>query len=68
MPSEISFRDIRSLLQSHGWVLERIKGSHHVFTKQGEWPISIPVHRGRVKQVYVREIKKKLEKDQQQES
>jgi predicted RNA binding protein YcfA (HicA-like mRNA interferase family) len=29
----------------HGWVLDRIKGSHHIMTKEGEDSIlTIPVH------------------------
>lgn len=64
MPSEVSFSQVRSLLESHGWTCSRIKGSHHIFTKEGELPISIPVHRQKVKHFYVRQIKKKLEEDQ----
>lgn len=60
MPSDVRFVDIRRLLESHGWTLNRISGSHHLFVKAGERPISIPVHRGQVKHVYLREIKKRL--------
>lgn len=29
----------------HGWILDRIKGSHHIMTKEGEDAIlTIPVH------------------------
>jgi len=65
MPSEVRFSEVRKLLGSHGWSLSRIKGSHHIFTKEGESPISIPVHRQKVKHVYVREIKKKLEENRE---
>lgn len=61
MPSDIRFADLRKLLESHGWDLSRIKGSHHIFTKEGEWPIVFPVHRRQVKYAYVRKIKEKLE-------
>jgi predicted RNA binding protein YcfA (HicA-like mRNA interferase family) len=44
MPSEVAFRDVRRKLEEHGWTLDRISGSHHVFRKEGERPISIPVH------------------------
>ncbi len=36
------------LIESNGWVLQRIKGSHHVYSKPGERKIiSIPVHGNR---------------------
>lgn len=60
MPSHARFAEVSKLLEANGWVLSRIRGSHHVFTKAGESPIVIPVHNRRVKHVYVREIKKKL--------
>jgi len=60
MPSEIRFALVRKALEHHGWTLDRINGSHHVFVKEGERPISIPVHKGRVKPVYVRKIEKVL--------
>ncbi len=53
-----SFTKVRRLLESQGWTLVRISGSHHIFTKPGELPRSIPVHRGKVKAVYVRKIQK----------
>ena len=61
MPSDVRFTVIRKLLESHGWELSRIKGSHHIFTREGEWPIVFPVHHKQVKYVYVRKIKEKLE-------
>lgn len=61
MPSSVRFAVIRKLLESHDWELSRIKGSHHIFTKKGEWPIVFPVHNRQVKYVYVRKIKEKLE-------
>ena len=53
-----SFTKVRRLLESQGWTLARISGSHHIFTKPGELPISIPVHRGKVKAVYARKVEK----------
>lgn len=66
MPSDVPFSHVRNLLESHGWIVSRIKGSHHIFTKAGELPISIPVHRQKVKHIYVRQITKKLEEDKRQ--
>ena len=58
MPSETPFRDVEKLLNQAGYELVRINGSHHVFTKAGRQPVSIPVHRGKVKPFYVRQIEK----------
>lgn len=58
MPSETPFRDVEKLLSRAGYVLARIHGSHHIFTKAGRQPLSIPVHRGKVKSFYVRQIEK----------
>jgi predicted RNA binding protein YcfA (HicA-like mRNA interferase family) len=57
MPSEVPFRDLRRYLESHNYTLSRISGSHHIFTKPGSLPISIPVHKNKVKHVYVRKAK-----------
>lgn len=60
MPREVRFAEIRRLLENHGWTLIRISGSHHIFRKEGERPISIPVHAGKVKHVYFRQVRKAL--------
>lgn len=61
MASDHRFSDVRRYLESKGYQLARIAGSHHVFTRGGHEPISIPVHRGKVKDVYVRKIRKTLD-------
>lgn len=60
MPSEKRFAEIRKLLERHGWRLERIHGSHHIFSKSGQTPLVIPVHKNRVKPGYVRAIRQRL--------
>jgi predicted RNA binding protein YcfA (HicA-like mRNA interferase family) len=36
------------LIEANGWVLQRIKGSHHIYSNPGERKIiSIPVHGNR---------------------
>jgi predicted RNA binding protein YcfA (HicA-like mRNA interferase family) len=36
------------MIEARGWVLQRIKGSHHIYSKPGERKIiSIPVHGNR---------------------
>ena len=61
MPSEWRFAEVHKLLMANGFVLIRIRGSHHVYRKAGERPMIVPVHRGRVEYVYVREIQKRIE-------
>lgn len=61
MPSEVRLAELEKLLRSHGWSLVRISGSHHIFSKPGRTPIVLPVHRGKVKPAYVRQVKKLLE-------
>lgn len=60
MASEERFAAVRSRLESHGWQLVRISGSHHIFHGQGRPLLSIPVHKGRVKGVYVKEVERAI--------
>ena len=42
---QISGKDFVRLLQKRGWLLKRINGSHHIFTKEGyRERIVIPFH------------------------
>jgi len=58
MPGEIRFSKVEKMLRLKGYELTRISGSHHVFTKPGSLPVVIPVHGGKVKPFYVRQIEK----------
>lgn len=41
----ISGKEFAKLLEKKGWVLGRIKGSHHIYVKEGTpVRISIPIH------------------------
>ncbi len=41
----ISGKDLAKLLEKNGWVLRRVKGSHHIFAKTGHTVrISVPIH------------------------
>ncbi len=61
MPSDVRFADIRKQLEQHGWQLVRIAGSHHIFKGEGRPIFSIPVHKGRVKAFYAREVERAIE-------
>jgi len=57
-PKQVSFRDLRQLLESFGFELDHVTGSHHIFlgTVAGRnTRISIPFKRGRLREVYVKE-------------
>jgi predicted RNA binding protein YcfA (HicA-like mRNA interferase family) len=49
------------MLERAGYRLARISGSHHIFEKPERPLVSIPVHRGKVKPYYVRQIKRIVE-------
>jgi len=41
----LSGKDLARLVESHGWQLLRIRGSHHVYGKPGSVVrLSIPIH------------------------
>lgn len=55
----LRFTVLRRYLEWHGWALIRISGSHHVFNRLGQpRPFPVPVQRGKVDEVYVREAKR----------
>ncbi|MBN1391268.1 MAG: type II toxin-antitoxin system HicA family toxin [Sedimentisphaerales bacterium] len=58
MASEERFGKVKKALESKGFRLARISGSHHIFTRKDSLPVSIPVHRGKVKVYYVKQIEK----------
>jgi predicted RNA binding protein YcfA (HicA-like mRNA interferase family) len=37
-------KEVAKKLEAHGWVLNRIKGSHHTYAKEGFRPIPVPFH------------------------
>lgn len=52
------FLEVRKALEAKGYFLHRVTGSHHVFKKPGTGSFVVPVHSGKVKAVYVRQIEK----------
>lgn len=61
MLSEVRFGVLSKLLEGASYRLVRVSGSHHIFEKAGSGLVSIPVHRGKVKPYYVRQIKRIVE-------
>ena len=58
MASESRFAIVQKMLESKGYRLVRVNGSHHIFEKAGCAHQSVPVHHGKVKNRYVRKIEK----------
>ncbi len=40
----VSGKEMWRILERNGWLLSRIRGSHHRFEKAGHHPIVVPVH------------------------
>ena len=59
MGSDVRLAIVTTLFKRYGWWLDRVKGSHHLFT-DGSQAYSVPVHHGKVKYVYYKQIKKLL--------
>jgi predicted RNA binding protein YcfA (HicA-like mRNA interferase family) len=56
MAGEQRFAVVKKKLAAAGYVLVQVRGSHHIFARPGSLPLSIPVHKGKVKPYYVRQI------------
>ena len=37
-------KELIKIFQKNGWMLNRIKGSHHIMVKENERSVPIPVH------------------------
>lgn len=37
-------KDLSAILKEHGWTVDRVKGSHHIFIKPGKRSIPVPIH------------------------
>jgi predicted RNA binding protein YcfA (HicA-like mRNA interferase family) len=37
-------KQLKKLLEEHGWLLDRISGSHHIMIREGNRSIPIPIH------------------------
>jgi len=45
---QVSGKELASAIQGKGWIFTRVKGSHHIFTKDGRREkIVIPIHGNR---------------------
>jgi predicted RNA binding protein YcfA (HicA-like mRNA interferase family) len=62
-PKNVSFEDLRKLLEDYGFVLERSSGSHHSFKVEinGEYTLFVVPYRRPVKPNYVRDALKLID-------
>jgi predicted RNA binding protein YcfA (HicA-like mRNA interferase family) len=63
IPSNLPLEDLIALYESLGFTLDRIEGSHHMFTKPRERPKVVAVHHNRPSSGAVRELVKLLRKE-----
>ncbi len=59
-PSSMTIDEISGILSYFGYALVNIAGSHFHFKKQGNRPIIIPVHHGKVTKIYLKDIVQQL--------
>ncbi len=56
-PVEADLEDVEKILELFGWVRQRQKGSHVSYGTPGVTEIfTLPVHHGKVKQVYIKKL------------
>jgi len=58
MPSDVRYVAAKRMWEAKSYFYQRTSGSRHIFEKAGVGSFSIPVHNGKVKHVYIRQIKK----------
>lgn len=54
-PNNVTFSQVRTLLEQENFKLVRVTGSHHVF-KRDTTVFVVPVHNNKVKAVYVKRV------------
>jgi predicted RNA binding protein YcfA (HicA-like mRNA interferase family) len=71
MPQPVRFAVVKKMFVDAGWVFARVKGSHHQFKKEGHGVFTVPVHRGKVSPLYVRQsqdvIRREAKEDGEQD-
>lgn len=52
----VNFSDVKRAAEFFGYTLDRVSGSHHIFIAQGRNHLVIPVHKNKVKVIYVKKL------------
>ncbi|MTW85645.1 addiction module toxin, HicA family [Virgibacillus dakarensis] len=58
-PNGIRFNEMMKVLEHHGYILDRVRGSHHQFRNEQGDIITIPKHNP-VKAVYIKDVLKRI--------
>lgn len=61
LTSSMRIEEIINIMHHLGYNLDRIKGSHYIFTKPNADSEIIPIKSGQVKKIYLRQIRKLLD-------
>ena len=56
----VAWRDVRKVAEHFGYRLDRIAGSHHIFTAPGRNHVNIVVHKNKVKVIYIKKLLEEL--------
>jgi len=56
-PKDVSFKDLKKIIERTGWTLVNISGSHYTYEKDGELRQLVRPH-GKRKELYELEVKK----------
>jgi len=54
-PNGVRFSELKQLLISENFVLDRVSGSHHIF-RNNDVVFVIPMHKNQVKSIYVKRV------------
>lgn len=52
----VAFSDVKIAAEFFGYSLNRISGSHHIFVAPGRNHLVVPVHKNKVKVIYVKKL------------
>ena len=65
--ANVRFHELRVLLESAGWELKSVRGSHHSFVKAGRRPLIIVNHPGALSPISVDRTLDEVERDMEEE-
>lgn len=56
-PTDMRIVKVIGILDSVGYVLRGVSGSHYHFKKEGKELITFPVHNGKVERLYLKDLR-----------
>ena len=65
--ANVRFHELRALLESAGWELKSVRGSHHSLVKAGRRPLIIVNHPGALSPISVDRTLDEVERDIEEE-